>query len=514
MKNADLLTHFRSFIRENPEREKNRELFKRFVNSLATVQQVDGVSYVVLRKKFRGNVPGGGEQGSRVAPGKKREVSPGNGAQSPAGRAAKPRQTPQLLGGTPGKQVLPAAGFILSDVETNSNLSQQPVTSRFEDSIRPAAAQLVNLTSGQCQAPPQAHVPNVGQHIRGAGHPLETTPVKIAADNHMQVPATFRGQPSARQALSQAGVSTPPQTSGRQALLQAGLNPPPQTTSRHRHRQSYKSAVSHDDDDDAQEDTPVRPISAGRHAPHGNPEKALFASPPSNIDSPVPSSSSSSSSEKKLPQIYIQNANGKMLSNTGLSWRSESDRQTEEWLVPGLEYGSVPWQMTRRSLPEEVRCYSPDPANEVPSAMSQMWVQPAGGCLEPRLHHNQRSGLSSSHSSIFTPSPGVGITRGLHCNSSLEELHSRPGTIVFSSLKGLALSIYLKGILDFCPVLLSGKTGVDLGLQETLQLTQRNKLDVTRHSSDHLHVDQEPLSWHRSTGLSCHLRTSVMPRRF
>uniref|UniRef100_A0A674NGS5 SOWAHA-C winged helix-turn-helix domain-containing protein n=1 Tax=Takifugu rubripes TaxID=31033 RepID=A0A674NGS5_TAKRU len=89
VKNADLLTHFRSFIRENPEQEKNRELFKRFVNSLATVQQIDGVSYVVLRKKFRGNVPGGGEQGSRVAPGKKREVFPGNGAQSLAGKAAK-----------------------------------------------------------------------------------------------------------------------------------------------------------------------------------------------------------------------------------------------------------------------------------------------------------------------------------------------------------------------------------------------------------------------------------------
>uniref|UniRef100_H2RRY1 SOWAHA-C winged helix-turn-helix domain-containing protein n=1 Tax=Takifugu rubripes TaxID=31033 RepID=H2RRY1_TAKRU len=171
VKNADLLTHFRSFIRENPEQEKNRELFKRFVNSLATVQQIDGVSYVVLRKKFRGNVPGGGEQGSRVAPGKKREVFPGNGAQS----------------------------------------------------LAPP------------QAPPQAHLPNVGQHIRGAGHPLETpaktTPAKIAADNHMQVPVTG-GQPPGRQALSQAGVSPPPETSGRKALLQSGLSPPPQTSGR------------------------------------------------------------------------------------------------------------------------------------------------------------------------------------------------------------------------------------------------------------------------------------------
>uniref|UniRef100_A0A4W6D6L0 SOWAHA-C winged helix-turn-helix domain-containing protein n=1 Tax=Lates calcarifer TaxID=8187 RepID=A0A4W6D6L0_LATCA len=58
VKNSDLLLHFRNFIRNHADQERNRELFKKFVNSVATVRQEDGVSYVVLRKKYKGNVPG------------------------------------------------------------------------------------------------------------------------------------------------------------------------------------------------------------------------------------------------------------------------------------------------------------------------------------------------------------------------------------------------------------------------------------------------------------------------
>uniref|UniRef100_A0A8C2D9W1 SOWAHA-C winged helix-turn-helix domain-containing protein n=1 Tax=Cyprinus carpio TaxID=7962 RepID=A0A8C2D9W1_CYPCA len=53
VRNADLLTHYRRFLREDGEREQNRELFKRYVNSVATVRQEEGVSHVVLRKKYR-----------------------------------------------------------------------------------------------------------------------------------------------------------------------------------------------------------------------------------------------------------------------------------------------------------------------------------------------------------------------------------------------------------------------------------------------------------------------------
>uniref|UniRef100_A0A671QJA3 SOWAHA-C winged helix-turn-helix domain-containing protein n=1 Tax=Sinocyclocheilus anshuiensis TaxID=1608454 RepID=A0A671QJA3_9TELE len=53
VRNADLLTHYKRFLREDEQREQNRELFKRYVNSVATVRQEEGVSHVVLRKKYR-----------------------------------------------------------------------------------------------------------------------------------------------------------------------------------------------------------------------------------------------------------------------------------------------------------------------------------------------------------------------------------------------------------------------------------------------------------------------------
>ncbi|XP_072518127.1 ankyrin repeat domain-containing protein SOWAHB-like [Salminus brasiliensis] len=54
-RNAELLAHFTRFLREDDEasRARNRELFKRFVNSVAVVKQDGGVSYVVLKKKHR-----------------------------------------------------------------------------------------------------------------------------------------------------------------------------------------------------------------------------------------------------------------------------------------------------------------------------------------------------------------------------------------------------------------------------------------------------------------------------
>ncbi|XP_038143074.1 nuclear receptor coactivator 6-like [Cyprinodon tularosa] len=60
VRNSDLLLHFRPFLREHPDHVRNRELFKKFVNSVATVTKIDGVSNVVLRKKYRGHVPGEG----------------------------------------------------------------------------------------------------------------------------------------------------------------------------------------------------------------------------------------------------------------------------------------------------------------------------------------------------------------------------------------------------------------------------------------------------------------------
>uniref|UniRef100_A0A8C9YLI3 Uncharacterized LOC116034860 n=1 Tax=Sander lucioperca TaxID=283035 RepID=A0A8C9YLI3_SANLU len=100
VKNSDLLLHFRHFIRDHADQNRNREQFKKFVNSLATVKQIDGVSYVVLRKKFKGHVTGGGEGGSseppRLCARKNTEPSPENAKLSPARSTEKPRKLPKI----------------------------------------------------------------------------------------------------------------------------------------------------------------------------------------------------------------------------------------------------------------------------------------------------------------------------------------------------------------------------------------------------------------------------------
>uniref|UniRef100_A0A668S987 SOWAHA-C winged helix-turn-helix domain-containing protein n=1 Tax=Oreochromis aureus TaxID=47969 RepID=A0A668S987_OREAU len=90
VKNSDLVLHFRNFIRDHADQDRNRELFKKFVNSVATVKQLDGVSHVILRKKFRGYVSGSGaEVGSSDPP----WVPVGKDAETAASN--KPRQKPQ-----------------------------------------------------------------------------------------------------------------------------------------------------------------------------------------------------------------------------------------------------------------------------------------------------------------------------------------------------------------------------------------------------------------------------------
>ncbi|XP_041666410.1 uncharacterized protein LOC121524903 [Cheilinus undulatus] len=144
VKNSDLLLHFRRFIRDHEDRDRNREMFKKFVNSVATVQQLDGVSYVVLKRKFKGRSPGGGERG-------RREPSPGNARVSPE----KPRKKPQPMemtttappGGTASETILPAAGIMQNNnnVETNFNIKQQDETSRPGYYGGPAPGQTARL---------------------------------------------------------------------------------------------------------------------------------------------------------------------------------------------------------------------------------------------------------------------------------------------------------------------------------------------------------------------------------
>lgn len=55
VKNSELLNHFRTQInRSDPaEKQHNRELFKKLVNSVAVVKQIDEVKFVVVKKRYQ-----------------------------------------------------------------------------------------------------------------------------------------------------------------------------------------------------------------------------------------------------------------------------------------------------------------------------------------------------------------------------------------------------------------------------------------------------------------------------
>ncbi|XP_038589799.1 uncharacterized protein LOC119914523 isoform X3 [Micropterus salmoides] len=258
VKNSELLLHFRHFLQEHEDRARNRELFKKFVNSVATVRQVDGVSHVVLRTKFKGYVPGGGERGSSGPPrfpaGKNTEHRPQKGKLSPAESAEKSLQKAQRGEATTpaGKTVLPAAGIKLNNnnVERNLNLKQQQVVSTSELSGRPAAAQAVSQTSeGLSKLPVRDQCTKVGQQRVGLGPPSAITPVVPSVrhhgetSQHVPVPQTIR----------QTTNSLAPEGS-----LHQELPLHPQVAPLHkRYRPSYKAAVSYDEDEE--EEVPMRP---------------------------------------------------------------------------------------------------------------------------------------------------------------------------------------------------------------------------------------------------------------
>lgn len=356
--------------------------------------------------------------------------------------------------------------------------------------------QISELKSPSVSEPPaQDQTAAVGQHRVGLGPPPGVTPVVTAV----------RHQGGTSQQISEA-------TRGRQASLQpaGGLHqePPLHTVSPHtqvtprrfRHRQSYKSAVSCDEDEEEEEEVPMRPGSAGGawpdSVPLGDMGRAISTSSPCFIDPPQPPSvvsSSSSSSERMLPKIYIQNVKGEMLPPGGPGWTSESGPgQRREWTGPRLELGSVPGgpTFTRRSLPLEAEHYMPSPDvgphHEV--HMDRRYLQAAGGPLEPGQGQNQSQRLSSSHSSVFSPSSDAGLSssdwpsssspRGSGWNSSYEDLQAPTGQTVAES------------------------TNLNV-----LQRAQRTKLEsVTHdaegpwhHSAGRLHHGQEA-TWIRSTG--------------
>lgn len=453
VKNSDLLLHFRAFVREHPERDRNRELFKKFVNSVATVQQVDGVSHVVLRKKFRGHVPGSGDRSSSAPPrgapaGKRSEPTAERSRHSPAGRIEKPPQGARQ-GETTGviarKTVLPAAGIILNNnnnnVETNVKLKQQQILSIPEAPVRPVEVQARRTEvrkTHNLQFPAQDQQTKVEQPRLASGPPPGITPV-VPPVGHNGGPYYQEPVPepvTAKQAFQQYGGfhhETPPQS----------VCPAPRVTKRRfRNRQSYKAAVSCDEDEEEEdEEIPIRRGLADgawpQNAPLGSMGRAISASTPCIIDPPgsplAVSSAVSSSSDRKVPQIYIQDVKAEMP-----QMHSElGGLPRGQWASGpgGLQPGSVPVESTRRSLPLEAerfhlpsaeRALNTSPHHNVRSGSP--YLHPSGAQLEPSgspdYSHQVRP--SSSHSSVFTPSPDVS-SRGSPWNSSSEDLQARAG---------------------------------------------------------------------------------------
>lgn len=68
VKNSELLHHFRSRIScsDPTERQHNRDVFKKLVNSVAVVKQVDEVKFVVVKKRYQDFVKETAHDGSRT----------------------------------------------------------------------------------------------------------------------------------------------------------------------------------------------------------------------------------------------------------------------------------------------------------------------------------------------------------------------------------------------------------------------------------------------------------------
>lgn len=379
VKNAELLQHFRTFLREHPERDRNRELFKKFVNSVATVQQVDGVSCVVLRKKYRGHVPGTGSAGERsrghpAAEKSRRSPAAGGSDKPPPQQVVRHGEASEVVG---RKTVLPAAGIILHNHNNNNvvNLLPQKV---------PASTRVTQVEAE-------------GSEVKTPKLPAARSPPELVAPAPRQ-----NGVPGCQE---QGPVAAPAGSQHQYGGLQSPAGH--QVTKRHfRHRQSYKTAVSYDEDDndDEEESSQIRRRSAGGgaawplSAPLTSTGRAMSASTPCITEPPV-----SPLASRRVPDIYIQGT-------------------AEE--VPGVPGSALvaPLQTERSSQRSPQQNLSPH-SRSTGSPLATGGSPTGGGRL------------SSSHSSLLTPSPSPtsrgspeSTRRGSPWNSSHEDLQARTGT--------------------------------------------------------------------------------------
>ncbi|XP_026154199.1 uncharacterized protein sowahb [Mastacembelus armatus] len=479
VKNSDLLQHFKNFVRDHEDRDRNRELFKKFVNTLATVKQVDGVSYIVLRKKFRGQVAGDGGGCSsgppRLPNPKKVERSTENTNVNPAVSAEKSQPKQQLRERTPApegharKTVLPARAEILNNniQETNFNQKQQ-VKSTPEVSGRLTAANVISRISEKTElrtssvAEPQGT--KDGQQ-RGLFGPLsgitQVAPVvrhQGATSQQAPVPQTLKGREACLQ-LEGSEQKSP--------VCHASLHSL-EAPRRIRNRQSYKSAVSCDEEEEEEEKVPLRPASSAGawpfSAPLGGMARAISTSSPSIIDPPAPASvvstfSSSSSSERNVPKIYVQDMEEEMLPRHSKEWSFESGVGLQgQWAGTVLE-------------PMHAAAYHDIQQNRQYSQSPDVQLEPCQG-LHRRLSSSQGTLFSPSSDAGFSSSngPPSGSSRGSGCNSSCEDLRVK-----------------------------AGETGQMSKVQEVFQQAQR-----TKHGSV-THLGQSKTPWHDDQGSADYL---------
>lgn len=452
VKNSDLLLHFRGFIRDHADRDRNRELFKKFVNSVATVRQDGGASYIVLKKQLRGYVPGGGGGGSsgppRVPAGKITETSPQSTNQSSAVSAEKPRLKPPPRGGDapapPGETaritILPAAGIMVNNnnnnVETSVNRNQ--LNSAADVSGRRAAAQKLK-TPSLSESPVQGESTKEGQ----PGITAVVPAVRHHGETNQQVPLPqiHKG----REAHFQSDRVLHQEPPLHHVSLDSEVPP-----RRIRYRPSYKSAVSCDEEEEEEEELPVRQSPGGAVwpviAPPRDSGRPVLFSSPRIMHGPAPHSVvSSSSSEKKPPKIFIQDIEEESLVACGPGWSSESGLEMGgQHAGTGLNHGSLSGESasTRRSLPLEAEPRPPPTVHQ-----DRRHSQTAGVQLEPTqgLHQNQRGQPSSSHNSVFSSSSDAGFSssdwppsassRESGWNSSFDDLQAKTGTTSVWMLK-------------------------------------------------------------------------------
>ncbi|XP_061658174.1 ankyrin repeat domain-containing protein SOWAHA-like isoform X2 [Syngnathoides biaculeatus] len=401
VKNCELLLNFRGFLRDHPDQVRNRELFKKFVNSVATVKQEHGVSHVVLKKKFR--PPGTAASGTST--GKPAEPPPAKATLNPARGKEKipqkpfPRNLKEVTAAVPIEPdleiVLPVAGII----RNNNNVSAD-----LKVTLQATRAEAFSATS---HAPISAKF-----QPRPQGIPEHPAIIKSICQG-----GTLKA--SVQHGGSSQQVSPPESRNSNPSMSLLGLHA---QARRPRYRQSYKTAVSYDEDDDEDEGFKMKLSTSGGVRPLSG---LLEAPARSNMCQPV----LSSPPEHMLPKNFLQNVAGGQVLQSPPGWSLDAGLQLRR-LNAGTSVvaGSPPRESmsTRRSLPSECSVQSRDRAEEEErrSSLDPGFASAHSHGWSPK----ERTWLSSSHNSIFSfPSDAAVTVSGR--TSTTEKQHLVAGNL-------------------------------------------------------------------------------------